>query len=55
MVTNEQIAQIFDKMASLIEFRDSNDPADPFRIRAYRKAANIIRGYPHNIYELRKN
>ena len=54
MYTNEQIAQAFDKLASIIEFLDSKDSADPFRIRTYRKVANIIRGYPHNIYELRK-
>jgi DNA polymerase (family 10) len=33
---------------------DRKDPADPFRIRTYKKVANIIRWYPHNIYELRK-
>jgi len=54
MYSNEQIAQAFDNLASIIEFLDSKDPADPFRIRTYRKVANIIRGYPHNIYELRK-
>jgi len=55
MITNQQIAQIFDNMASLIEFRWFKDPADPFRVRAYRKAANIIRWYPHNIYDLWKS
>ena len=55
MITNEQIAEAFDKLASLIEFIDSKDPADPFRIRTYRKVANIIRWYPHNIYELWKS
>jgi len=55
MITNDQIAQIFDKMAALIEFRWEQDPADPFRVRAYRKAANIIRWYPHNIYQLWKS
>jgi len=52
MISNEQIAEIFDKMASLIEFHWETDPADPFRVRAYRKAAQIIRNYPHNIYQL---
>ncbi len=52
MISNEQIAEIFDKMASLIEFHWEKDPADPFRVRAYRKAAQIIRWYPHNIYQL---
>ena len=55
MISNEQIAEIFDKMASLIEFHWESDPADPFRIRAYRRAAQIIRNYPHNIYQLRQS
>jgi DNA polymerase/3'-5' exonuclease PolX len=55
MITNEQIANAFDKLASLIEFLGENDPADAFRIRAYRKAANVIRGYPHNIHQLWKS
>jgi len=54
MISNEQIAEIFDKLASLIEFHWAKDSADPFRVRAYRRAAQIIRGYPHNIYDLRK-
>ena len=53
-MTNEQIAQEFDKLASLIEFLDRWDPADPFRIRTYRKIASIIRNYEHNIYDLYK-
>jgi len=55
MYTNEEIAKAFEKLASIIEFLDSNDPADPFRIRTYLKVANIIRGYPHSIYNLWKS
>jgi DNA polymerase/3'-5' exonuclease PolX len=43
MITNEQIAQAFDRLAEIIEFLDRKDPADPFRIRTYKKVANIIR------------
>jgi len=55
MYSNEEIAKAFEKLASIIEFIDSNDPADTFRIKNYLKAANIIRGYPHNIYDLWKS
>ena len=51
---NYQIAEQFDKLASLIEFLDRDDPADPFRVRTYRNVANIIRNYDHNIYDLYK-
>ena len=51
---NSQIAEQFDKLASLIEFLDRKDPADPFRVRTYRNVANIIRNYEHNIYDLYK-
>ncbi len=53
-MTNLQIAEQFDKLASLIEFLDRKDPADPFRVRTYRNIANIIRNYEHNIYDLYK-
>jgi len=55
MITNAQIAKEFDKLASIIEFLDRKDPADPFRIRTYRKVANIIRNYDDNIFDLWKN
>jgi DNA polymerase (family 10) len=54
MITNEQIAKAFDNYASLLEFLDRGDPADPFRVRTYRKIANIVRNYDKNIYELWK-
>ena len=53
-MNNLKIAEQFDKLASLIEFLDRKDPADPFRIRTYRNIANIIRNYEHNIYDLYK-
>lgn len=40
-VHNADIAAIFDEIADLLEIRDDN----PFRIRAYRNAARIVRGY----------
>jgi len=54
MLTNEQIAKQFDKLALLLEFLSRDDKADVFRIRVYRKIANIIRNYDKNIYELYK-
>lgn len=53
-MTNEQIAEQFDKLASLLEFLDRKDPADVFRIRTYRKIASIVRNYEHNIFDLWK-
>jgi DNA polymerase (family X) len=39
---NEEIANRFERLATLMEIRDE----DSFRIRAYRNAADIIRGWP---------
>jgi DNA polymerase (family 10) len=39
-VHNTEIANIFDKLADLLEIEDAN----PFRVRAYRNAARTIRG-----------
>ncbi len=36
---NPEVAQVFDEVADLLEIQDAN----PFRVRAYRKAARIIR------------
>lgn len=41
-MTNRDIAEMFDEMADLLEIRGEN----PFRIRAYRKAARNIEGIP---------
>ena len=53
-MTNNQIAQEFDKLASIIEFLDRNDSADPFRIRTYRKVASVVRNYDKDIFDLYK-
>ena len=39
-VHNQDIAAVFDEMADLLELRQDN----PFRIRAYRRAAQTVRG-----------
>ncbi len=46
--SNRDIAEKFIKLADLLELEDEN----PFRIRAYRNAARIIRFYPKNFYEM---
>ncbi|MEX0939015.1 MAG: DNA polymerase/3'-5' exonuclease PolX [Pirellulales bacterium] len=38
-MTNSEIATIFDQLSDLLEFRGAN----PFRVRAYRNAARIVR------------
>lgn len=40
-MTNSQIANVFDQMADLLEFKGAN----PFRVRAYRNAARKLRDY----------
>lgn len=47
-VSNRDIAEKFIKLADLLELEEEN----PFRIRAYRNAARIIRFYPKNFYEM---
>lgn len=41
-VHNDEIADIFEQLADLLEI----DEANPFRVRAYRNAARILRGLP---------
>ena len=41
-MTNSRIADIFDEIADLLEFQGSN----PFRVRAYRNGARLIRDLP---------
>ncbi|MCM8803948.1 MAG: DNA polymerase/3'-5' exonuclease PolX [Candidatus Omnitrophica bacterium] len=48
MNKNQEIADIFDKIADALEFKGD----DSFRIGAYRKAARILREYPENIEEI---
>ena len=45
---NSEIADLFDKLADLLEIEDSN----PFRIRAYRNAALTIRQYARSMQSL---
>ena len=47
-VQNVEIAELFNRMADLLEIEDAN----PFRVRAYRNAARVIGGYPHSMVEL---
>jgi DNA polymerase (family 10) len=47
-VHNSEIADMFDQLAELLEIREEN----PFRIRAYRNAARVIRGHSRSMAEL---
>lgn len=47
-VHNTEIADIFDKLADLLEIEDAN----PFRVRAYRNAARTVRGHGKSMSEL---
>jgi DNA polymerase (family 10) len=44
-VHNQDIAAIFDEIADLLELQQAN----PFRIRAYRRAAQTLRSQPHEL------
>jgi DNA polymerase (family 10) len=47
-VHNEEVARMFDEMAELLALRNEN----PFRIRAYQRAALTIRGQRHELADL---
>ena len=47
-MTNAKIADVFDQIADLLEFKDAN----PFRVRAYRKGARLIRDLPEPVASL---
>jgi len=47
-VHNAEIADLFERLANLLELEDAN----PFRVRAYRAAARTIRGYPDSMADL---
>jgi DNA polymerase (family X) len=47
-MTNSDIADIFDQIADLLEFQGVN----PFRIRAYRNGARIVRGLSESVAEI---
>ena len=44
-MNNVRIAEMFDRVADLLEFQDAN----PFRVRAYRNGARTIRDYPEQM------
>jgi DNA polymerase (family 10) len=44
-VHNQDIAAVFDEIADLLELQQAN----PFRIRAYRRAAQTLRSQPHEL------
>ncbi len=44
-MTNDRIADTFDQIADLLEFQNAN----PFRVRAYRNGARIIRDLPERL------
>src|SRR5205809_6751773 len=45
MISNHEIAHIFNEIADLMEVRDDN----PFKVRAYRKAAETIEGLTESL------
>jgi DNA polymerase (family 10) len=47
-VHNSEIASLFERLADLLEVEGAN----PFRVRAYRNAARLIRGYARSMAEL---
>ncbi len=47
-VHNADIAEVFDRMADLLEIQGAN----PFRVRAYRTAARTVLEYPQNLAAL---
>ena len=48
LMKNQEIAGIFNEIAGLLEIKGEN----PFRIRAYRRAAQNIEGHAKNIADL---
>src|SRR5207247_11281797 len=45
---NPDLARLFDEVADLLEIQGAN----PFRVRAYRNAARIVRDYPEPLAEV---
>jgi DNA polymerase (family 10) len=45
---NREVADLFEKMADLLEFKDEN----PFKVRAYRRASRIIGDLTQDIEEI---
>lgn len=48
LITNEQLAESLNRIAEFLEEYEEN----PYRIRAYKQAANSIKKYPKNIHSL---
>ena len=48
MVHNQEIAEMFNEMADLLEIKGAN----PFRVRAYRTAAQLIANYSHPLAKM---
>jgi DNA polymerase (family 10) len=44
-VQNAEVAAMFDRAAELLEIEDEN----PFRVRAYRRAARVIEALPQSV------
>ena len=47
-IHNSEVADVFSRIADLLEIEGANQ----FRVRAYRKAARTIRGYPRSMADL---
>ncbi len=47
-VSNQEIAQVFSEIADILELKEDN----PFKIRAYRKAASLIESLEKPLYEV---
>ena len=47
-VQNVEIAELFNRLADLLEIEDAN----PFRVRAYRNAARVVAGYSRSMADL---
>jgi DNA polymerase (family X) len=45
---HKELADLFDKMADILEFKSEN----PFKISAYRKASRILRDLTQDIEEI---
>jgi uncharacterized protein YdcH (DUF465 family) len=50
-VQNAEIASMFDHIADLLEIKGEN----PFRVRAYRRAARVVEGLPQGVASLVKS
>lgn len=48
MIRNNQIADLFDEIADLLDLQQAN----PFRIRAYRNAARLLRGLQREVADM---